>query len=103
MNEPSDEKKREKKVSFGPAELRAVEEKGHYGLFRPLLIDAWDDQKGEFIRIETEKPVGPLAIFREVRGSEPVDMRTIHPQTQQELKLTCVWDPSHTFLKGREG
>lgn len=103
MTEPSDEQKREKKVSFGPAQLRNEEERGHYGLYRPLIVDAWDDQRGEFVRIEAEEPVGPLAIFREARQGEPVDMRTIHPKTQQELRLTCVWDPSHTFMRGREG
>ena len=104
MSEPSDEEKRTKKISFGPAELRPFEEEaGHVGLYRPLFFDGWDETTGEFIRVTADRPVGPLAVFREARGTEAVDMRTIDPVSQRELRLHCVWDPSHTFMRGREG
>lgn len=102
IDEPSDEKKKERKISMGPAILQAEEEAGHYGLYRPLFIDAWDDKRGMFVRISTDSPIGPIAVFREARSGEKVDMKTIHPVTQKKLDLTCVWDPSHTFLRGRD-
>ncbi len=103
MNEPSDEDKRKKKVSMGAAILRPMEERDHFGLYRPLMIDQWDDVRGKFVRMVPDDPIGPLAIFRIARRDDAVHMRTIHPETQRELHLTCVWDnDSGTFLKSEE-
>ncbi len=103
MSEPSDEEKRKRKVSLGPARLMPELERGHYGLYRPVVIEGWDERVGEVVRIESEehRPVGPLAVFREARAGEPIHMRSAK-QDGTQLELTCVWDPSgYAFL--REG
>jgi hypothetical protein len=91
-SEPTDEQKRTKRVVAGVAQLQPLEEKGHYGLFRPVYIDGWDEEKGEFVRVGGD-PLGPLAIFREARKGETVHIRTVDVTTSRQIELTCVWRP----------
>jgi len=103
MEEISEEDKKKRKISLGPAELRPFEEeKGAYALYRPVYVDGWDDSIRKFVRISTNEPIGPLAVFRPASKNESVDMRTFDPISKKEIQLHCIWDPSGTFLRKHE-
>lgn len=92
MSEFSEKEPDKATISMGPAYLRPIEEKEHFGLYRDLLVEKRDPKTGKRTKETVQPPVGPLMVFRIARGDERVDMRTIHPETQQELKLHKVWD-----------
>lgn len=96
MSEMTDEDKKKKTISLGPSILRPMEEKGHFGLFRPVLITGWDEKEGAVVQVEMGKELGPLMVFRTAAKDEKVDVRTIDPRTQREVLLHKVWD-------GRQG
>lgn len=76
------------RVFASPAFLKALE-KDLYGLFRSIETEEKDERTGAVVR-EKVKDVGPLALFREAREGDEVSMRTVHPVTARELKLTKV-------------
>ncbi len=80
-------------VRMGPAVLRPhSEEKGHFALWRPMVIVRNDD--GKITRETLEQELGPLAIYRERRnGDGPAEMRTNDPRTGRPLDLILVWRP----------
>lgn len=90
--EPSEREKLEKKIILGPAVLRRMDEKDHYGMYRPLIVRGWDEELGAVVSLEMSKELGPLKIFRVVRGDERVDIRTVDPQTKREIMLHQTWD-----------
>ena len=96
MAEMTNEDKRKKRISMGPAVLRPMDEQGHFALYRPVLITGWDESVGKIVQVEAGKELGPLMIFRVAAKDEKVDVRTIDPRTQRELLLHKVWD-------GRQG
>jgi len=101
MTEPTDEQKRTKSIKMGKAFLKPVDEPEHYGLFRQLFVDGWDEDHGNMVRIAPDDPVGPLAVFRVARNGETVHMKTFHPELKTPLDLTCVWDgDTGTYLRG---
>jgi len=101
MTEPTDEQKRTKSIKMGKALLKPVDEPEHYGLFRQLFVDGWDEDHGNMVRIAPDDPVGPLAVFRVARNGETVHMKTFHPELKTPLDLTCVWDgDTGTYLRG---
>jgi hypothetical protein len=86
-------------IRFGAAILQPEEEKGHYGLYRPLVIVRKDGEK--VTRERLEKPVGPLAIYRTRRsgdkipadiGSLPGMIRTSDPRGNP-MEVILVWRP----------
>lgn len=80
------------KISMGPSFLKPEEEKEHYGLYRPIIVDRRNPKTGKMERTTADPPVGPLMIFRIARADETVDMWTYDSTSQTELKLTKVWD-----------
>lgn len=85
-------------ILFGPSFLRPEAEKDHYGLYRYLLIEKHDPITGQFVKENAEPPIGPLMVFRVAYKDDRVDMRTIHPETMQEISLTKVWDGRKGFV-----
>ena len=93
----------EKSVRLGPAFLSPdPHEKDHFQLLRPVIIVSNDD--GNITREQTEKNMGPLAVYRKMtRGDEeppvsifsgpPPTMVTFDPITKAPMKLLLVWFP----------
>ena len=78
----------DKRIFLEAAYLTEVE-RGTYGLYRNLVVEFFDKEKGRPVR-EKLKAVGPIGIFRECQGEEErrkPDMKTIHPTTGKELLL----------------
>jgi hypothetical protein len=88
----TDEEKKQRKVLLGAAILRPMDEKDHFGLFRPVIIRGWDEELGAVAQVELSRELGPLKVFRPARGNDRVDLRTIDPRTQREIMLHQVWD-----------
>lgn len=87
-------------IRMGSAILQPVEETGHYGLFRPIVIVRRDGEK--ITRERLEKPIGPLAIYRRRRngdkipeavGSLPGMIRTSDPDSDEPFEVILVWRP----------
>ena len=78
----------DKRIFLEPAYLVEVE-KGTYGLYRNVVMEFFDKEKGKPVR-EKLKAVGPIGLFREAQNDEErrkPDMKTVHPVTQRELLL----------------
>lgn len=87
-------------IRFGAAILQPMEEKGHFGLFRPLVI--WRNEGGKVTREQLNQTVGPLAIYRRRRngdkipdaiGSLPGLLRTGDPTTNEPFEVILIWRP----------
>lgn len=93
-------------VRLGAAVLRPMQEQGHFGLFRPIVLVRRDGS--EITREQHEQELGPLAIYRRMgkgdvappdAGSVPGSMRTHDPVTNQPLTLMLVWRPTADEMK----
>lgn len=79
-------------IRMGAAVLRPHgEEKGHYALFRPMVLVRNED--GKITREQLEQELGPLAIYRERRrgDNEQTALRTNDPLTGRPMELVLVW------------
>ena len=94
----TEEDKQRITILWGEAFLKPEEEKDHFGLYRYLMHRRYDEKTGQEKTEKTEPPVGPLMIFRVAKKDDRVDMRTVHPETMQELKLLKVWDGRKGFV-----
>lgn len=82
-------------IRMGAAVLRPHDgEKGHYAMWRPMVIVRNDG--GKITREQLEQEVGPLAIYREKRrgDTQEVVMRTVDPRTQRPMELVEIWRPA---------
>jgi hypothetical protein len=70
---------------LSPAYLVEVEAKT-YGLYRDVLVMDEKTQKKE--KLGTS--IGPIGLFREKEGDEPVNLQTFHPVTKRVLYLTRI-------------
>lgn len=81
-------------VRMGAAVLRPHgEEKGHYAMFRPMVLVR--NEGGKITREQLEQELGPLAIYRERRkgDTEQTVLRTNDPVTGRPMELILVWRP----------
>lgn len=81
-------------IRMGAAVLRPHdEEKGHYALFRPLILVRNDGRK--VTREQLPNELGPLAIYRQKRNGDKdeVALRTSDPKTGAPMDLILVWRP----------
>lgn len=81
-------------IRMGAAVLRPHgEEKGHYALYRPMILVRNDD--GKITREQLEQELGPLAIYRERRNGDTLqtELRTADPKTGRPMDLVLVWRP----------
>lgn len=81
----------DKRVFAGKAYLLEVE-KGTYGLYRDIILEYFDKEKGRPQR-EKLKSIGPIGLFREAQNDEErrkPDMKTVHPTTMRELLLKNI-------------
>lgn len=94
----TEDEKNKAKIIMGPAFLKPDDEKDHFGLYRYMIVEKYDDVTGRFIKQQVEPPVGPLMIFRIAAKDDRVDMRTVDPKTMKELSLIKVWDARKGFV-----
>jgi hypothetical protein len=64
-------------------------EPGLFGLYRSIEQEEFDRKKMKPVR-EKLKNVGPIALFRECKEGESIDMTTFHPVSKKPLSLTKV-------------
>ena len=90
---PEDPKPGATSIRMGAAVLRPSEEKGHYALYRPMVIVRNED--GKITREQLDQEVGPLAIYREKRNGDVLQtaMKTSDPKTGRPMELVLVWKP----------
>lgn len=92
---PKDPEPGNTSIRMGAAVLRPHgEEKGHYALWRPMVIVR--NEGGKITREQLEQEVGPLAIYR-VKGKgdkKQPDLRTSDPKTGQPMDLIEIWRPA---------
>ena len=90
---PDDPEPGKTSIRMGAAVLRPHgEEKGHYALFRPMIVVR--NEGDRITREQLEQELGPLAIYRERRnGDGEAEMRTQHPETGKPMDLVLVWKP----------
>lgn len=93
-------------VRAGAAVLRPIDEPGHFGLFRPVVLVRRDGDAQS--REELGKELGPLAVYRvrgkgdaapEAVGSIPGIIRTHDPSSNKPLELMLVWWPTGDEMK----
>lgn len=83
---------------MGSAVMQAMEEKDHYGLYRPIVIVR--KEGGKVTRERLQDMLGPLAVYRTRRkgdvipanvGSLPGMIKTT--DGKQQIEVILVWRP----------
>jgi hypothetical protein len=82
------EKEESPRVFAGPGFVMQLEP-GLYGIFRSVMTEERDPKTGKMVREKMGRNIGPLGLLREAKEGEDnlVVIRTIHPETQNEIKL----------------
>ncbi|MGD9712734.1 MAG: hypothetical protein AB7V46_11775 [Thermomicrobiales bacterium] len=87
-------------VRMGSAVLQAIEEKEHYGLYRPIVIVRKVD--GKITRERLNDMLGPLAVYRIRKNGDPrpADVGSLagmitsfDHEKKVPLELILVWRP----------
>lgn len=87
-------------IRMGSIFMQPLEEKDHYGLFRPLIIVRKDG--GKVTRERLQDALGPLAVYRKRGKGDPRPENvgnlsgmysTFDPVSKQMIELILVWRP----------
>jgi hypothetical protein len=91
---PDDPKPGNTSIRMGAAVLRPHDEKGHYALWRPMVIVR--NEGGKVTRETLEQEVGPLAVYRiKAKGdTQETALRTSDPKTGAPVDLIEIWRPA---------